>query len=122
MAEFITDSEFGRFERQQTERHTETMTLLRRIEDQVRATNGRLQTAEQSIVDIRARLQNIEADDQRIERAVENMGQDAPTGWSKRKQAGVAAVLVAGGSALWATVQELIKVAHDFLHHIPGAS
>lgn len=118
--EYITDSEFGRFDRTQAERHTETMTLLRRIEDRVMETNGRLRKAESSIVDMQARLGAIEAEDTRIERAVENMA--GPSAWSKRKQYGIAAVLMAGGSALWVAITEIVKLAHDFIHHLPGQS
>jgi len=134
---FVSSDEMSRWMREQADfrqrletrisgQHAEVIATLVRIETQVRETNGRTRKAEAAIEAVDARLDRVDADDERIAAAVQSIRSGGCSqytahmdllrqnveGWSPRKKAAVSGGLVAGGVLVWPMLQELVQAVH----------
>ena len=149
MTDFITNAEFSRWMSEQSDfrarlesrigaQHGETMTTLRRIEDQVLVTNGRTRANGEAIAGLTVRLDVIEAESEKVESIAQSIRDEGcsqlaahqtlrqggtPSDWSPRKKAAVVGGLLAGGSLVWPAAAELMKVVTEVIHPfsaVPG--
>jgi len=148
MSDFITSAEFTRWMSEQSDfrarlesrlgaQHGETMTTLRRIEDQVLQTNGRTRLNGEAISGLTVRLGVLETESEKIERVAQSIRDEgcsqlaahqqlvqgtSPDAWSPRKKAAVVGGILAGGSLVWPAVSEIIKLANEAIHHFSAVS
>ena len=143
--DYISSAEFSRWMTEQADfrsrlehrlgiQHGEVVITLRRIEDGVKETNGRVRGAEAQIEGIQTRLDSIEADDTRIEKVVQGIRDEGCSqyaahvniltrgveDWSPKKKAAAASGLVGLGVLVWPAVQEIAALVHTLLDKVPA--
>ena len=119
--------------------HSEIVGALRRIEDQVRETNGKTQKNTETIAVLARDVEAMKSEENHIESLVESIRdegcsqfaahQDALTqtsalaveAWSAKKKAGLAAGLLAGGSLMWPAIQKIAEAVHAYIVRLPHA-
>ena len=149
-ADYVTGAELNRWMQEQSDfrarlelriatQHSEVVGTLRRIEDQVRETNGRVRDAETAITNNTDRLDRIETDDRKIETIVQTIRDDgcsqyaahtqalsalagtAPNTWTPQRKAAVTGGLVATGALIWPALQEIATAVHAIVGWAAGA-
>ena len=146
--EYVTGAELTRWMQEQADfrqrlevrignQHGEIVGTLRRIEDQVRETNGKTQKNTEAIAVLARDIEALKSEERHVESLVESIRdegcsqfaahQDALTqssalaveAWSVKKRAGLAAGLMAGGSLMWPALQKIAEAVHAFIEKHP---
>lgn len=146
MSDFVSSAEFTRWMSEQSDfrmrlesrigaQHSEVVSTLRRIEDQVNQTNGRTRANGEAIAGLTVRLVTIEAENEKVESIAQSIRDEGcsqlaahqtllqggtPSDWSPRKKAAVVGGILAGGSLVWPAVSEFVKLANEVIHHFAG--
>ena len=148
--DYVTGAELTRWMQEQADfrqrlevrigiQHSELVGTLRRIEDQVRETNGKTQKNTETIAVLVRDVEAMKSEENHIESLVESIRDDgcsqftahqevmaqssalAVEAWSAKKKAGLAAGLLAGGSLMWPAIQKIAEAVHAYIIRLPHA-
>jgi len=123
-----------RLEQRLGNQHGEVVVTLRRIEDAVKETNGRVRGAEGQIEGVKSRLGRLEEDDKRIEDVVQGIRDDGcsqyathveilqacrVSEWSAKRKAATAGGLVGLGVVVWPALKSIADVLHAWIERMP---